>query len=74
MARNPAITSFTHEQAVASDSWLINHNLGFKPTVQASVDYGGVRQTILPVDVQHLDDNTIRIIFSQPFTGSARFV
>lgn len=74
MARNPAINSFNHEQTVASAEWTINHKLGFKPVPSVNVDYDGVRQAILPADIQHVDDNTIKIFFSQPFTGSARFV
>lgn len=74
MPRNPAITSYNHDQITASDTWIINHKLGFKPVPSVNVDYEGVRQAILPADIQHVDDNTIKIIFSQPFTGSARFV
>lgn len=74
MARNPSMNSYDHEQTVASAIWTVNHKLGFKPIPSVNVDYGGVRQAILPAEIQHVDENTVKIFFTQPFTGSARFV
>lgn len=52
----------------AQSTWLIPHNLGFKPQVtildpQGNVVYG---------NVQYLDLNTVSISFTLPFYGSAQ--
>lgn len=67
-------TSYTHDQKTLSDNWLIKHNLNCKPVVQVFVDYEGTRQPIMPLDIIFTDDNNVRIVFSQTFTGQARLV
>ena len=60
-------TTYTHEQAVASDTWTITHNLGKYPSVTV-VDSGG---TVVIGDVQYIDVNTIVITFVGVFSGAA---
>lgn len=61
------MTTFTHEQALASMTWAIVHNLGFYPSV-AAVTYGG-NQII--GDVQYLDKNSLTVEFTVALSGFA---
>lgn len=58
---------FTHIQNVASASWIIPHNLNKYPSVTV-IDSGG---TNVEGHIEYLDVNTIELIFSAPFTGTA---
>jgi len=62
--------SFEFQQLSASSSWLINHNLGFRPTVGV-FDSGGLE---VEADVQHMSINQVLISFSTPLAGIARLV
>lgn len=57
--------SYVHNQGTVSDSWLIEHNLGFFPNVTV-IDSGG---TTCEGDVAHIDENTLTVQFSAAFTG-----
>lgn len=57
--------TFVFTQTSASDSWVVNHNLGKYPSVTV-VDSAG---TTVIGDVQYLDKDNIVIRFSSPFTG-----
>lgn len=61
-------TEFEFTQSTASDTWTINHNLGFKPTVTV-FSVGGME---VEADVQHTSLNQSIIYFNNPFAGSAR--
>lgn len=61
---------YTHTQASAATEWIVNHNLGAKPTVSV-LSPGGVE---LIADVVHLSTNQARIYFAAPTAGSARFI
>ncbi|WP_027480511.1 hypothetical protein [Deinococcus pimensis] len=69
---SPSVTnaSYLHNQAVPSDVWTINHNLGFKPLVQVYT-LGGVE---VDAEVQHLNSNQVRVSFVIPLAGTARLV
>jgi hypothetical protein len=62
------VAAYHHVQSVASDTWTIAHNLGYRP--------GGVRvtasngDTYYPVAVD-LDVNTIRLTMADSITGTA---
>lgn len=60
---------FLHTQASASSSWLVNHNLGFNPTVSVR-SAGGAE---IEAEVLHTSVNQTIITFSVPVTGTARF-
>lgn len=66
----PAGVSYDFSQASASDYWLINHNLGFRPTVGV-FDSAGVE---VEAEVQHLNANQVAVSFSTPLAGIARLV
>jgi hypothetical protein len=59
--------SKVHDQATASAIWTINHALGYFPNVTA-VDSTG-REVV--GDVQYTSINTLNILFTAAFAGSA---
>jgi len=62
--------SYVHDQLVASDTWVINHNLGFKPICQ--VFSAGSREIL--VDVLHTSTNQTIVYLTSPNTGFARLI
>ena len=59
-----------HEQAAASDEWLIQHNLG--RTVGADVfiaDEHGAYKKVIPQEVIKVDSNSIKIVFPWPIAN-----
>lgn len=68
--RGPAGTSgatYRHNQTGALDTWIVNHNLGYQPSISA-FSIGG---KLMLVDVQHFSDNQARIYFDGPVAGYA---
>ena len=61
------LTTYIHEQGVASDIWEINHDLNKLPsiTVVDSAD------NVVVGDEQYIDKNTVIIRFSNSFKGKA---
>lgn len=59
--------SHTHNQAVASDTWTINHNLGFYPNITV-VDSSG---NVVEGSYTYQDEKTIIASFSGAFSGKA---
>lgn len=59
--------TFVHEQLVASNSWVVNHNLGKFPSFVV-IDSGG---NLIWGDPDYVDNNTIILNFSVPFGGKA---
>jgi hypothetical protein len=69
---NPMITiatssKYEHTQAIESSVWIINHNLGFTPNVFA-INMDGIQ---IVGEVDPVNSNTIRILFSDPVAGVA---
>jgi len=62
-------TAYEHNQTSGSTSWVVNHNLGYKPLVRVFV--GG--QEIQPQSIV-VDNFTATITFSSAQTGYATFV
>lgn len=60
--------TFVYEQALASDTWIIQHNLSKQPSVFA-VDSSGKVQ--LPDDITYDTDTQITVKFLAPFSGKA---
>lgn len=58
---------YLHTQNVASDTWIIYHNLGKYPAIQI-IDSAG---TIVEGEVEHIDTNTSIVTFSVQFGGTA---
>lgn len=58
-----------HTQSIASDRWVISHNLNKYPNVSV-IDSGGNQ---VFGDVKYLDKNTVELTYSYPFSGTAFF-
>ena len=59
---------FDYTQASASDTWVIAHNLGFRPSV-TTYTVGGVEMV---GSVAHLSTDVVQINFNTPVAGFAR--
>lgn len=59
--------TFVFEQGIASDTWIINHNLGKYPSVSL-VDSAG---TQFDADVEYNDENTCTVRMNGATTGKA---
>jgi hypothetical protein len=60
---------YPHSQAVASDVWVVAHNLGYWPQVQI-FSVGG-REMV--AEVLHVSNNVTNIYFDEPTAGVAFF-
>lgn len=63
----PATNRFVFSQAVPSDVWVINHDLGGKPSVTV-VDSSS---TTVYGEVNYVSDAQVVVSFSAPFAGEA---
>ena len=61
-------TTFVYEQAIASDTWIIEHNLNKRPSVFA-VDTSGRMQ--IPDEIIYDSDNQVTVQFISAFAGKA---
>ena len=59
--------SYEHTQGSSSNSWVINHNLGFKPNVTV-VDSAG---TMYEGEIAYTNTNSLTVSFSAAFSGKA---
>lgn len=58
---------FTYIQNLASDYWLIQHNLSKYPSVTV-IDSAG---TVVICEIEYIDGNNIALRMSAPFSGVA---
>ena len=63
-------SAYDHIQTAASDVWIINHNLGRRPSITL-IDAGGSQ---IVGEVLHLSANQARAYFAIPISGSARCI
>lgn len=63
-------TSYTHTQNSASDTWVIDHYLGRKPSVSARDNAGNEVEG----SVHHPNTNQSIISYSVPFSGEAYLI
>lgn len=61
---------YNFTQASASDIWTVNHNLGYKPSVQ-TFTVGGLEML---GEVQHISVNQTVITFNTAVAGTARLI
>jgi hypothetical protein len=66
-ALEPQALAYEHTQGAVSNSWVITHNLGFKPNVTV-VDSAG---TIYEGEITYTNSNSLTVSFSQAFSGKA---
>lgn len=69
-ATGPAGQSHDHAQPTPSTEWIVNHNLGVRPSV-AVVSPGGIE---VKAGVHHQSLNQVRLSFAEPQTGFAHCV
>ncbi len=67
---------YRHTQSTASDTWVIQHNLGGNgsqgvPMVEVLWDNGGQLQKLVPAGIEMTDRNTVTITFNSARTGQA---
>lgn len=60
--------AFTHTQVSAAATWVVAHNLGFRPTVSI-VSAGGIE---VDAEVAHITSTLLEVRFGAPFAGTAR--
>jgi hypothetical protein len=60
-------TFFTHNQPTPLDVWVVNHNLGYRPSVNA-LSVGGVAML---AEVVHASANQALVYFDSPTSGLA---
>lgn len=59
--------NYTHGQTATSDTWTIDHNLGFNPNVTVKDNYGNVVEGYITYN----NSNTLTIEFSTALSGYA---
>lgn len=60
-------SAYTHTQSSASDAWVVNHNLGYRPAVSV-LSVGGKEML---AGVVHTSTNQFVVSFDQPTAGLA---
>jgi hypothetical protein len=63
----PAGVHYTHYQMVPNTTWIVNHNLGYKPHITV-LSPGG---TALVCEIIHTNVNQAVLIFNLPTAGTA---
>lgn len=66
--QTPQQVSYMHTQSTPSSTWIINHNLGFKPAVEL-FDSGSQE---IDADIVHVSDNQVVVSLTKAITGFAR--
>lgn len=65
--QGPIGGNFNHTQTLASNTWTINHNLGFKPTIEL-LTVGGV---VFEGEIVHTSENQAIVYLTQSIAGTA---
>lgn len=58
---------YVHNQLQSSDTWVVNHNLGFFPVVDI-LSPGGIQ---VVAEIAHISNNQFQVIFNSPQVGTA---
>ena len=69
-ADGPLNSGFNWAQSLSSTSWVIPHNLSYKPAV-TTLTVGGVAML---GSVTHISNNVIQIDFNSPVAGTAHLI
>jgi len=59
--------SYTYTQSIPSDTWVVTHNLNFKPNVTVQDSAG----TIVEGEITYTDSNNLTLTFNSAFSGHA---
>jgi hypothetical protein len=69
------LASYVYTQTTLSDTWVINHDLGYYPIVRVFIsDTNGNNSEIQPLSIVHNSIFQTTITFSTPYVGVARLV
>lgn len=60
--------AYEHVQATPAGTWIVNHNLGFRPSVEV-YDAGGVE---VIAQIIHISVNQFQVIVNPAMAGVAR--
>lgn len=63
-------SAYRHSQVLASDTWIVNHNLGFFPSIPLITTLDNIN---IDATVENTSINQTIITFSSPKTGFAYF-
>lgn len=63
----PSAYAYHHVQGISSNTWDVEHNLGFYPNVTTMDSSGSIAEG----EIEHLSKYRLRVIFSAPFSGNA---
>ena len=63
---------FIHTHMIPERVWLVTHNLGYEPAVSVTNSLTGEEIDVL--DVENLDNNTIRLTFDEPTAGRVKLI
>ena len=66
------IKTHEHTQSTPSNTWIIDHTLGYYPIVEIFVNNDGKLVKIMPLDVEQVSISQVKVTFSGNFTGFAR--
>lgn len=58
---------YVHQQSTASAEWIVNHNLGRKPSGVSVLTPGGL---LTVSEIIHTSDNQLRVNLAAPTTGT----
>ncbi len=62
---------YEHTQDVASDTWVVEHNLGVYPAIDVFIPFEGDTLRIMPLGITYDSPNQCTVTFSSPRTGFA---
>lgn len=67
--------SHNHTQETASTEWYIPHNLNSPAvTIDVYIESGSVLKKILPLQIEHFDNDSLYVRFTSARKGYARIV
>lgn len=66
-ADGTSAATYQHNQASPADTWVINHNMGYRPSISI-FSMGGMQML---ANVQHVSENQARVYFDNPTAGYA---
>lgn len=61
---------FTYTQIIATDLWIVNHNLGYYPDVRVY----NFQNQLIECDIHQVSINQTRLSFNQPFAGFTNLI
>lgn len=67
LASSSILGAYEHEQTLASDEWIIDHNTGHYPCVTIVDD----NNVVMLGTIQYITLNRVKVTFNEPVTGKA---